>query len=181
MPFNSKPSPSKVLVPVGPRHIVPKSTKSLGKRQPEEKPTTSRALVLRNGKYGTRGTGEVMLMSKMSGREKMDLLAGKSSTSPRVPSKRPNITLQRILSNNPNKPWWILFVSSNAWRSLNRSVVVRGVTMILGCLANYLNSQFTSMISSIYRIRSCSDTSSQMNWRLEMNREGVTSAKILPT
>ena len=51
-----------------------------GKCQPEEKPTTSRALVLRNGKYGTRGTGEVMLMSKMSGREKMDLLAGKSSS-----------------------------------------------------------------------------------------------------
>lgn len=86
MPPNSKPkptksasgSPSNVLVPVGPRHIVPKTPKLPGKRQPEEKPTTSRALVLRNGKYGTRGTGEVMFKSKMSGREKMDLLAGKS-------------------------------------------------------------------------------------------------------
>lgn len=85
MPPNSKPkltsgSPSNVLVPVGPRHIVPKSPKLLAKRQSEEKPTTSRALVLRNGKYGTRGTGEVMLVGKMSGREKMDLLAGKSSS-----------------------------------------------------------------------------------------------------
>ena len=69
-------SPSNVLVPVGPRHIVPKTPKLPGKRQLQEKPTTSRALVLRNGKYGTQGTGEVMLMSKMSGREKMDLLAG---------------------------------------------------------------------------------------------------------
>jgi hypothetical protein len=84
MPPNPKPKPTKsapsnVLVPVGPRHIVPKTPKLPGRRQTEEKPTTSRALVLRNGKYGARGTGEVILKSKMSGREKMDLLAGKSS------------------------------------------------------------------------------------------------------
>lgn len=80
LPPNAKPksAPSNVLVPVGPRHIVPKNPKLPGKRQPEEKPTTSRALVLRNGKYGARGTGEIMLMSKMSGREKLDLLAGMS-------------------------------------------------------------------------------------------------------
>jgi hypothetical protein len=95
-------SPSNVLVPVGPRHIVSKAPKLSGKWQPEVKPTTSRALVLRNGKYGTRGTGEVMLMSKMNGREKMDLLAGMSS-SPCVPYQRLNITLQRILLNNPKK------------------------------------------------------------------------------
>ena len=81
MPPNSKPKPtsgsaSNVLVPVGPRHLVSKNPKLSGKRQTDEKPTTSRALVLRNGKYGTRGTGEVILMRKMSGREKMDLLAG---------------------------------------------------------------------------------------------------------
>ena len=97
MPPNSKPKPtsgstSNVLVPVGPRHIVSKASKSSGKWQPEEKPTTSRALVLRNGKYGTRGTGEVMLRRKMSGREKMDLLAGKSSGAC-VPCKCLNITL----------------------------------------------------------------------------------------
>lgn len=38
-------------------------------------PTTSRALVLRNGKHGSQGTGELMV-SKISGREKLDLLAG---------------------------------------------------------------------------------------------------------
>ena len=107
MPLNSNPkptlgSPSNVLVPVGPRHIVSKAQKLSGKWQPEEKPTTSRALVLRNGKYGTRGTGEVMLMKKMSGREKMDLLAGKSSGA-YVPVNVSNITLQRILLNNPKK------------------------------------------------------------------------------
>jgi hypothetical protein len=65
---------------VGPRNLVFKAPKLSGKRQAEEKPTTSRALVLRNGKYGTGGTGEVILMRKMSGFGKMDLLAGNSSS-----------------------------------------------------------------------------------------------------
>ena len=107
MPPNSKTKPtlgssSNALVPVGPRHLVAKAPKLSGKGQPEEKPTTSRALVLRNGKYGTRGTGEVILMKKMSGREKMDLLAGNSSNVC-VPCNCLNITLQRILLNNPKK------------------------------------------------------------------------------
>ena len=107
MPPKSKPkltsgSPSNALVRVGPRHIVPRAPKLSGIRQSEEKPTTSQALVLRNGKYGARGTGEVILMKKMSGREKMDLLAGKSSIAC-VPCKCLNITLQRILLNNPKE------------------------------------------------------------------------------
>lgn len=69
-----KQSNSKNLVPVGARHVV---AKHQGKRiENSEKPTTTRALVLRNGKHGARGTGEVMLVSKLSGREKLDLLAG---------------------------------------------------------------------------------------------------------
>ncbi|KAG2342475.1 hypothetical protein BDR05DRAFT_990338 [Suillus weaverae] len=67
-------STSRDLVPVGPRHV--QASKHGGKRDENGlKPTTSRALVLRNGKFGARGTGEVMLSSKMSGREKLDLLA----------------------------------------------------------------------------------------------------------
>ncbi|KAG0698134.1 hypothetical protein DFH29DRAFT_991187 [Suillus ampliporus] len=67
-------STSRDLVPVGPRHV--QVSKHGGKRDENGlKPTTSRALVLRNGKFGARGTGEVMLSSKMSGREKLDLLA----------------------------------------------------------------------------------------------------------
>jgi hypothetical protein len=31
---------------------------------------------LRDGKYGARGTGELVLVSKLTGREKLDLLAG---------------------------------------------------------------------------------------------------------
>lgn len=42
-----------------------------------QKPTTSKALVLRNGKHGSQGTGELMLLGRMTGREKLDLLAGK--------------------------------------------------------------------------------------------------------
>ncbi|KAG1746133.1 hypothetical protein EDB19DRAFT_1894277 [Suillus lakei] len=68
-------STSRDLVPVGPRQV--QVSKHGGKRDENGlKPTTSRALVLRNGKFGARGTGEVMLSSKMSGREKLDLLAG---------------------------------------------------------------------------------------------------------
>jgi hypothetical protein len=67
-------STSRDLVPVGPRHV--QVSKHGGKRDENGlKPTTSRALVLRNGKFGARGTGEVILSSKMSGREKLDLLA----------------------------------------------------------------------------------------------------------
>ncbi|GBE81159.1 hypothetical protein SCP_0308850 [Sparassis crispa] len=66
-------STSRDLVPVGPRHL---SAKNQTKRDENgDKPTTARALVLRNGKYGARGTGELMAMGKMSGREKLDLLA----------------------------------------------------------------------------------------------------------
>jgi hypothetical protein len=68
---------SSALVPVGARHLS-------AKRQPKrdengDKPTTARALVLRNGKYGARGTGEVALVTKLLGREKLDLLAGKAA------------------------------------------------------------------------------------------------------
>ncbi|KAJ7647049.1 hypothetical protein FB45DRAFT_892185 [Roridomyces roridus] len=66
-------SVSNALVPVGARHLS-------AKRQPKrdengDKPTTARALILRNGKHGARGTGEMMLVTKLLGREKLDLLA----------------------------------------------------------------------------------------------------------
>ena len=76
---------SRDLVPVGPRHVSTKapghlstrSSKNQSKRDEHgEKPTTSRAIVLRNGKHGARGTGELMLVSKLTGREKLDLIAG---------------------------------------------------------------------------------------------------------
>ncbi|EGO00109.1 hypothetical protein SERLA73DRAFT_167949 [Serpula lacrymans var. lacrymans S7.3] len=66
-------SASRDVVSVAPRHV---SVKYQGKRDENGlRPSTSRALVLRNGKYGARGTGELMLASKISGREKLDLLA----------------------------------------------------------------------------------------------------------
>jgi len=39
--------------------------------------STARALVLRNGKKGAMGTGELMSLRKPIGREKLDLLGGK--------------------------------------------------------------------------------------------------------
>lgn len=66
-------SESRDLVPAGPRQV---QAKYYGKRDEDGlKPSTSRALVLRNGKYGTNGTGELVLASRISGREKLDLLA----------------------------------------------------------------------------------------------------------
>ena len=69
-----EPSASHELVPVGPRDV------QLSRRARRDDnghlPTTARALVLRNGKYGARGTGELVATRKISGREKLDLLGG---------------------------------------------------------------------------------------------------------
>uniref|UniRef100_A0A8H8CPI7 Uncharacterized protein n=1 Tax=Psilocybe cubensis TaxID=181762 RepID=A0A8H8CPI7_PSICU len=68
------PSSSKDLIPVnGKRELLAKSQPKREDRGP--KPTTSKALVLRNGKYGSQGTGELIHLGRMTGREKLDLLA----------------------------------------------------------------------------------------------------------
>lgn len=78
-PPPNKPKPtlskSRALVPVGPREVFKKHA---GRERDANghKPLTARALVLRNGKHGAMGTGEIVLASRMSGREKLDLLAG---------------------------------------------------------------------------------------------------------
>ncbi|KAF7980729.1 hypothetical protein HWV62_36739 [Athelia sp. TMB] len=67
-------SESRDLISTGRKDIT--ASKRHGKRDENgNKPTTSKALVIRNGKYGAHGSGEVILASKMSGREKLDLLA----------------------------------------------------------------------------------------------------------
>ena len=69
------PSKSRELVTTGPKELVAK--KYHGKRDENgQRPTTSRALMLRNGKHGSMGTGEVVLSNRISGREKLELLAG---------------------------------------------------------------------------------------------------------
>lgn len=68
-------SASRALIAVGRKDV--QVSKNGRKRDADgRRPTTSKALVLRNGKYGAHGTGELMLASKLSGREKLDLLAG---------------------------------------------------------------------------------------------------------
>ncbi|KAG9316615.1 hypothetical protein JVU11DRAFT_2669 [Chiua virens] len=61
------------LVLLGARHVQAKNNRK--RDENGLKLSTSRALVLRNGKYGARGTGELMLAGRISGREKLDLLA----------------------------------------------------------------------------------------------------------
>ena len=80
----SVPSTSRELVPVGPREVF--RSKHHGRERDENgnKPLTARALILRNGKHGAMGTGEVVLATRMSGREKLDLLAGTIPTDWRV-------------------------------------------------------------------------------------------------
>ncbi|KJA27891.1 hypothetical protein HYPSUDRAFT_35071 [Hypholoma sublateritium FD-334 SS-4] len=76
MPPRAKPETQ--LVPVGKKEVFSKTNpaRQHGKRDEQgQRPTTSKALILRNGKYGSQGTGELMHMGKMSGREKLDLLA----------------------------------------------------------------------------------------------------------
>ena len=74
LPKDASASNSRDLVRVGPRHV---SARHGGRRNDDgQKPTTARALVLRNGKHGAMGTGELVLSNKISGREKLDLLAG---------------------------------------------------------------------------------------------------------
>ncbi|KAH9942511.1 uncharacterized protein BXZ73DRAFT_88059 [Epithele typhae] len=74
----NKPKPplskSRELVPIGPREVF-KSRQGRQRDANGNKPLTARALVLRNGKHGAMGTGEMMIASRMSGREKLDLLA----------------------------------------------------------------------------------------------------------
>ncbi|KAL0578301.1 hypothetical protein V5O48_003712, partial [Marasmius crinis-equi] len=67
----AKPSTSRDIISTGPKEVV--SSKKSGGSGP--RPSTTKALILRNGKYGARGTGEVVLTSKMTGSEKLDLLA----------------------------------------------------------------------------------------------------------
>lgn len=71
-----KTSISTDLVPIGPRQVVSNATAKTDKGKKLEKVTTTRALVLRSA---ARGTGEIVLASRMTGREKLDLLAGMAS------------------------------------------------------------------------------------------------------
>lgn len=77
--------PAKVNEPGISRDLINTGTKHLSRNKGPryevtgEKPTTSLAIALRNGKLDVHGTGEVSLLSKPIGREKLDLLAGKLS------------------------------------------------------------------------------------------------------
>ena len=94
----SKPKPSvkstsTALVPTGPKEVF--SKKAVRRDEDGNKPLTARALVLRNGKHGSQGTGELVHMGKMSGREKLELLAGQFSPR-RVAFNSDNAAAQRI-------------------------------------------------------------------------------------
>jgi hypothetical protein len=61
----------------GGREVGQARKSSVHKDQFGRRPTTTKALVLRNGKKGAMGTGEMApFNNKISGREKLELLAG---------------------------------------------------------------------------------------------------------
>lgn len=70
-------SKTTALTRTGPKEVISHPSKSTKRKEYVEKPTTTRALVLRNGKHGAMGTGEVFMLNKITGKEKLDLLAGK--------------------------------------------------------------------------------------------------------
>jgi hypothetical protein len=89
----AKPSDSRALTTRGDRSVHARGKREVNKRGGREvgearkssvhkdqygrRPTTTKALVLRNGKQGAMGTGEMtMFNGKISGREKLELLAG---------------------------------------------------------------------------------------------------------
>ena len=77
------PSNSRDLVPTGPKEVQVKH-RPKGKSNRNEDGillTTARALVLRNGKHGAMGAGELVSTRHIMGREKLDLLGGELITS----------------------------------------------------------------------------------------------------
>lgn len=77
----AKLSESRAVVPIGPREVVRSRRNQLATKRDEwgNKPSTIKAITIRNGKHGTMGTGELVSTKiRMSGREKLELLAGRS-------------------------------------------------------------------------------------------------------
>jgi hypothetical protein len=82
LPGSAVPSSHTDLVTRGSRQVQVKHPSRLDENG--FLPSTKRALVLRSGKQGAVGTGELMSLRKPIGREKLDLLGGK------LPSNRAN-------------------------------------------------------------------------------------------
>ena len=66
---------SSAIVPTGPKDVW-YDAPTPRRKQGGTKPSTERALVLRNGKEGINGSGEVIMFTKLFGRETLELLAG---------------------------------------------------------------------------------------------------------
>ena len=77
-PGSALPSNRTDLVKLGSRQVQVKHPTRLDENG--LLPSTARALVLRNGKQGAMGTGELMSLRRPIGREKLDLLGGKQSS-----------------------------------------------------------------------------------------------------
>jgi hypothetical protein len=73
---NAESSGSRDLILFGSRHVQTRNGIRSIRNEDGQLPSTARALVLRNGKYGAMGTGEIVPTKHISGREKLDLLGG---------------------------------------------------------------------------------------------------------
>ncbi|KAF6763057.1 hypothetical protein DFP72DRAFT_1030216 [Ephemerocybe angulata] len=66
---------TQALTRTGPKEVISHPSEAKKHREYVEKPTTTRALVLRNGKHGAMGAGELFMSNRITGKEKLDLLA----------------------------------------------------------------------------------------------------------
>ena len=118
------PSKRTDLVPVGSRQVQVKHPSRLDENG--LLPSTARALVLRNGKQGAMGTGELMSLRKPIGREKLELLGGKPFSNGLTQIEYPALVQKRIsLHSRPKMPLPHRSTStgSSAWQM--RNIVVR--------------------------------------------------------
>ena len=103
----ARPPPGSALSP-NPTDLVRRGNRQVQVKHPNRLdengllPSTARALVLRNGKQGAMGTGELMSLRKPIGRDKLDLLGGKplsNGTNNRRPS--PLVEKRTFLHSRP--------------------------------------------------------------------------------
>jgi hypothetical protein len=95
---------SKELIPRAKREVIGQS-EGVRLKPADQRPSTSRALVLRNGKFGARGTGELIKMgNKIVGQEKLELLAGMSPYPPCVAPLTPIEMTSSLSERKSYKP-----------------------------------------------------------------------------
>ena len=128
-PGPATPSKRTDLIPVGSRQVQVKHPSRLDENG--LLPSTARALVLRNGKQGAMGTGELMSLRKPIGREKLELLGGKPLSNGLTMIEYPASLVQKrtSLQSRPKTPLPHRLTSTGSSARQMRNIVVRTVLL----------------------------------------------------